>query len=175
MKCGKYSPVKFANFVYFCIRHGKALPLCGNVVTLFYAQYKSIQNSQTLHCYIFDILQYFTTKFHHFAKFRNLFPTVLKLFSNLKVCVIGKWSIVIFFLPYLTAVLSGVVERWVSWVRLVCQVNNSRTRFRLPSYPSLIKIKLQILKQFSVRSRSCLMTDPPFCRPRKFKSRQTLF
>ena len=31
----KYSPVKFANFVYFCITNGKALPLCGNVATLF--------------------------------------------------------------------------------------------------------------------------------------------
>ena len=30
-KCGKYSPVEFENFVYFCITHGKALPLCGNV------------------------------------------------------------------------------------------------------------------------------------------------
>ena len=33
--CGKYSPVKLASFVYFCIANGKALPLCGNVVTLF--------------------------------------------------------------------------------------------------------------------------------------------
>ena len=45
VKCGKYTPVKFANFVYFRITHRKALPLCGNVVTLFRA---SIQNSQTL-------------------------------------------------------------------------------------------------------------------------------
>ena len=31
------SIVNFANFVYFCtcIAHGKALPLCGNVATLF--------------------------------------------------------------------------------------------------------------------------------------------
>ena len=35
VKCTKYSPVKFANFVYICITNGKALPLCGNVVTLF--------------------------------------------------------------------------------------------------------------------------------------------
>ena len=34
-KMSKYSPVKFANFVYFCITHGKALPLCENEVTLF--------------------------------------------------------------------------------------------------------------------------------------------
>ena len=30
-----YNPVKFANFVFFSITHRKALPLCGNVVTLF--------------------------------------------------------------------------------------------------------------------------------------------
>ena len=91
VKCGKYSPVKFANFVYFRITDGKALPLCGNVVTLFPAQYKSIQNSQTLNYHIFDILQYFTTKLHNFTKFRKLLLTVLKLFSNLKVCLIGEW------------------------------------------------------------------------------------
>ncbi len=26
VKCGKYSRVKFGNFVYFCITRGKALP-----------------------------------------------------------------------------------------------------------------------------------------------------
>ena len=30
VKCGKYSPVNFANFLYFGITHAKALPLCGN-------------------------------------------------------------------------------------------------------------------------------------------------
>ena len=93
VKCGKHSPVKFENFVYFCITNGKALPLCGNVVTHSPAQYKSIENSQNLHYYIFDILQYFTTKLHNVTKFRKLFPTVLKLFSNFKVCLIGEWSI----------------------------------------------------------------------------------
>ena len=44
-KCGKHGPVKFANFVYFCTAHGNALPLCGNVVTLFHAYYKSMKNS----------------------------------------------------------------------------------------------------------------------------------
>ena len=34
-KCGKFSPIKFAKFLYFCIMHRKALPLRGNVVTLF--------------------------------------------------------------------------------------------------------------------------------------------
>ena len=58
-----------------------------------HVQYKSIQNSQILKSYIFHILQYFTTKLYNFTKFRKLFPTVLKLFSNLKVCLIGEWSI----------------------------------------------------------------------------------
>ena len=77
VKCGECSPVNFANFVYFCITHGRVLPLCGNVVTLFPTLYKSIQNPQTLHNYTFDILQYCTTKLHNFTNFRKLFPTVL--------------------------------------------------------------------------------------------------
>ena len=93
VKCGKDSPVKFANFVYFCIANGRALPLCGNEITLFPASYKSTQNSQNLHYYIFDILQYFTTKLHNFTKFRKIFPTVLILFS--KVGVIGIWSVIV--------------------------------------------------------------------------------
>ena len=36
---------------------------------------------------------HFTTKLDNFTKLRRLFPTVLKFFSNLKVCLIGKWSI----------------------------------------------------------------------------------
>ena len=34
----------------------------------------------------------FTTKLHNFTKFRKGFLIVLKLFSNLKVCLIGEWS-----------------------------------------------------------------------------------
>ena len=41
----------------------------------------------------FDLFEYFTTKLHNFTKFRKLSLTVLKLFSNLKVCVFGEWSI----------------------------------------------------------------------------------
>ena len=89
VQCGKYSPVKFANFVYFCIENGKALPLCGNVITLF----PVFPFIVTLHYYIFDILQYFTTKLYSFTKCRKLFPTLLKSFSNLEVCLIGEWSI----------------------------------------------------------------------------------
>ena len=59
---------------------------CGNAFS------RVRQNLQTLKGYIFHILQYFTTKLHNFIKFRKLFPTVLKLFSNLKVCLIGEWS-----------------------------------------------------------------------------------
>ena len=35
VKCGKYSPLKFANFVYFCITREKVLPHFHIVVTLF--------------------------------------------------------------------------------------------------------------------------------------------
>ena len=83
----------FANFLYLCITREKALPHFHIVVTLFCFQYKSVQNLQTLQDYIFHIVQYFATKLHNFTKFRKLFPTVLKLFSNLKVCLIGEWSI----------------------------------------------------------------------------------
>ena len=62
------------------------------MVRLLRSEYKSIQNSQTLQDYIFHIIQYFAAKLHNFTKFRKLFPTVLKLFSNLKVCLIGEWS-----------------------------------------------------------------------------------
>ena len=37
VKCQKYSNVKFANFVYFCIAWEKALPHFHIVVTLFCA------------------------------------------------------------------------------------------------------------------------------------------
>ena len=92
-KMSKYSNLKFANFVYFCITREKALPHFHIVVRLFRPLYKNIQNSQTLQDYIFHILQFFATKLHNFTKFRKLFPTVLELFSNLKVCTIGEWPI----------------------------------------------------------------------------------
>ena len=101
VKCRKYSPAKLANFVYFCITHGKALPLhmwkCGNAFSRV-IQKKTKFSNFTLH--IFNILQYFTTKPHNFTKFSKLFVAVLKLFSNSKVCLIGEWSIfVTYFLP----------------------------------------------------------------------------
>ena len=53
----------------------------------------SIENSQTLQLVYFRHFSIFTTKLHNFTRFRKLFSTVLKLFSNLKVCLIGEWSI----------------------------------------------------------------------------------
>ena len=72
------------------------------MVTLFRPWYENIQNSQTLQDYVFHILQYFATELHNFTKFRKLFPTVLKLFSNLKVCTIGEWSIALSFVDTVT-------------------------------------------------------------------------
>ena len=63
-KTGKYSPVKFANFLYFCITHGKLLPLCGNVVTPFSAKvYKICKLCIT-------IFQHFTTFYNQISQFR---------------------------------------------------------------------------------------------------------
>ena len=87
------SNVKFANFLYFCSTQEKVLPHFHIVVTLFRAQYKSIENSQALQGYIFHILKYFTTKLDNCIKFRMLFPAVLIDFPNAKVCLIGEWSI----------------------------------------------------------------------------------
>ncbi len=52
-----------------------------------------MQNSQTSHDCIFNILQYFATKLHNFTKFMMLFPAVLMNLPNSKVCLIGEWSI----------------------------------------------------------------------------------
>ena len=45
----------------------------------FRALYKSIQNSQTSQDYIFQSLQYLSTKLHNFTKLRMLFQAVLKI------------------------------------------------------------------------------------------------
>ncbi len=62
----KYSHVKFANFIYFCI---------------------------TSH-FIFHISRYFSTKLHNFTKFMMLFPAVPMNFSNSEVCLIREWSVI---------------------------------------------------------------------------------
>ena len=63
---------------------------CGNAFSRVIQKYTKFA--------IFTLLyfRYFTTKLYSFTKFRKLFPTVLKSFSNLKVCLIGEWSIVSF-------------------------------------------------------------------------------
>jgi hypothetical protein len=62
VKCGKYSLAKFANFVYFCIACRNCYHTWAENGSNFRTQYKSIQNLQTLHGYIFRILQHFATK-----------------------------------------------------------------------------------------------------------------
>ncbi len=75
---------EFCMFLYYS---RKSVSTFRNVVTLFRAYYKSIQNSQTSHD------TYFSTKLHNFTKFRMLFPAVLMNFPNSKVFLIGEWSI----------------------------------------------------------------------------------
>ena len=53
-------------------------------------EYKS--KSQTLHYYIFSTFYNILQPNFTISKFRKLFPDVLRLFSNLKVCLIGEWS-----------------------------------------------------------------------------------
>ena len=72
------------------MREKATFPHSGNAFPRVIQKYT---NSQTLQDYIFHILQYFATKLHNFSKFRKFFPTVPKLFSNLKLCLIGEWSI----------------------------------------------------------------------------------
>ena len=81
---------KFSILLYYARKSVTTMWKCGNA---FSSVNKSIQNSQTLHYYTSDTFQHFKTKLHNFTKFRKLFPTVLKLFSNSKVCLTGKWSI----------------------------------------------------------------------------------
>ena len=91
-KMWKIWPRKVCEFciilMYYARKSVTTMWKCGNAFSR-----ERIQNSQTLHYYIFDILQYLTTKLHNFTKFRKLFLIVLKLFPNLKVCLIGEWSI----------------------------------------------------------------------------------
>ena len=84
VKYGKYTLATFANFVYFCITHGKALPQNGRISP----EVVHIQNLQTLQAYILRILQFFATKLGNFTNFKMLFLAVLKdfaFFANLKI------------------------------------------------------------------------------------------
>ena len=102
-------------------------------------KYKSIQNPQTLKRYIFHILQYFTSKLHNFTKFRKLFPTVLKLFSNLKVCLIGEWSI-----PHISSVSS-----------MALAINNGLLSIRLEDYNFLTRDGNNIGATKTMHNRRC--------------------
>ena len=90
LKIWPFEACEFCILLYYARKSVTTTWKCGNA---FSRVTKSIQNSQTSKGYIFDILQCFTTKLHNFTKFGKLFPTVLELFSNLKVCLIGEWSI----------------------------------------------------------------------------------
>ena len=102
-KMSKYSDVKFANCVHFCIMREKALPPCTfpHSCNAFPCVIQRYANSKTLQDYIFHILQYFATKLDSCTKFGMLFPAMLIYFANSKVWLIGERSI-----PFLCVVLT---------------------------------------------------------------------
>ena len=59
---------------------------CDNAFSRVIQKYTKFANFKLLYFQHFTI---FYNHFHNFTKFRKLFPTVLKLVSNLKDCVIG--------------------------------------------------------------------------------------
>ena len=76
---------EFCILLYYERKSVTTMWKCGNAFFRVIQKYTKFAN--------FTSLQYFATKLHSFTKFRKLFPTVLKLFTNLKVCLIGEWSI----------------------------------------------------------------------------------
>jgi hypothetical protein len=75
VKCRKYSPAKFSNFVLICITQNA--PHLGRKWCVFRAKYKLIQNFQISQGYIFRILQHFATKLCNFTNFNMLFVAVV--------------------------------------------------------------------------------------------------
>ena len=71
---------EFASFLYICTTHRKANHIGDDCVSLSLAQYKYIQNSQTLQGYIFRILHPFATKLCNFTNFKMLFLVLIKDF-----------------------------------------------------------------------------------------------
>ena len=63
------------------------------IVTLFPRRSTTVYKIRKLYITIISTFYNVENKLHNFTKSRKLFPTVLKLFSNLRVCLIGKWSI----------------------------------------------------------------------------------
>ena len=81
MKLGKYSLVKFANFVYVCITHGKSYHFLWQFqLKNFRHVIQNIQNLQTLQDYISHILQQFAAKLCNSTNFKTFFLTVVKDF-----------------------------------------------------------------------------------------------
>ncbi len=62
VKCEKYNPVKYANFVYFCITHRELIQLSRKWYQFFLRNTRKIPSLQTSQGYVFHILQHFTTK-----------------------------------------------------------------------------------------------------------------
>ena len=82
--------MNFANFIYFCITHGKLIPLCGNVVSLLpYVIQKYTKFTKFTELY-FPQFTIFATKLHNFTKLGMLFLAVLTFLLNSKVCLIGN-------------------------------------------------------------------------------------
>jgi hypothetical protein len=77
VKWRKYSPVKFANFVYICITHGKNNHSFGSKMVIF----PLIMQIYTIFAIFtglyFLILQLFTTKLCNFTHFKMLFPAMV--------------------------------------------------------------------------------------------------
>ncbi len=69
--------MKFANFVSFCITHGK-------IDTIFFDSGINFL-LQTSHGYIFHLLQHFTTKLCNFTKFKMLFNAVVIISKFFKI------------------------------------------------------------------------------------------
>ena len=66
-KDGKYTLAKFANFVYFCITHGKALPLPVNFrhfVVSVIQKYTKFANFASVYFPYFTIFRHQTWQFH---------------------------------------------------------------------------------------------------------------
>ena len=82
VKCGKYSPVKFANFV-LCAEK------CNHISKSERIKFANFTGLYFPHFTMFCI----ATKLHNFTKFRMLFSAVLMNIPNLKVCSKGKSSI----------------------------------------------------------------------------------
>ena len=81
---------EFCILLYYERKSVTTMWKCGNAFSRVIQKYTKFANFTLLYFQQFTI---FATKLHNFTKFGKLFPTVLKLFTNLKVCLIGELSI----------------------------------------------------------------------------------